>query len=381
METKHVRLVFCLLAGLVGCGSAPGGGGPASLPNGAPAAAAVSPGEVAASAQGDVQLCQSACAMLTQCGVAYGADCASNCLKAPVFVACARTAAPTCNALALCAFQQDSAASCGSATAGVPAGGESCGTTALCEGMCAVANQPASCRCACNAQMAPARAINLLVNNQCALAKCPAVCGPGGNGPACVTCFQTNCSVENTSCVAADSGAHAAPAAPPVAAPVIAPSPPAAIPAPAGTLDPQLTGAWPLTGVQVYWDGSNVPDWDASEAVLSQARGVPLTLAADGTFSLGTDTGNWTVTPFTPADKAVWGTGGRGPDGYARKVVLSQNGLVYTQGPVDDALPPGTAPWGLRVAFRVATPRPGNVIMFFQRHTTTSSSPGTGVKR
>jgi hypothetical protein len=116
-------------------------------------------------------------------------------------MACARNASD-CNGLALCAFRQDSALTCGNETAGFPAGGENCGTTALCEGMCVVANQPASCRCACNARMAPRHALNLLINNQCAVARCPAECGLGGNGPACVTCFQARCQAESARCAA-----------------------------------------------------------------------------------------------------------------------------------------------------------------------------------
>jgi hypothetical protein len=158
-------------------------------------------------AGGDMELCQRACATLTGCGVQYDATCAASCLQAPAFLACARTAAPTCNALALCALRQDSAWTCGNETAGYPAGSDSCGTAATCAGMCAVANQPASCRCACNARMAPAQAINLVINNQCALAKCAATCGPGGNGPACVTCFQQRCQAENLQCASAGAPA------------------------------------------------------------------------------------------------------------------------------------------------------------------------------
>lgn len=137
--------------------------------------------------------------------------------------------------------------------------------------------------------------------------------------------------------------------------------------APAGTLDAQLVGAWPVTSVQVYWDGSGVIDSTASEPLRTQLAAAPLLLGADGTFSLGTVTGTWTVIPFLATDKALWGTGGRGPEGYLREIVLVVNGRVYMRGPIDDPFPPATAPWGLRVAFRVASPQAGNVIVMFQR--------------
>jgi hypothetical protein len=45
-----------------------------------------------------------------------------------------------------------------------------------------------------------------LINDQCALARRPAECGPGGNGAACVTCFQSRCQAQSAQCVAAPSG-------------------------------------------------------------------------------------------------------------------------------------------------------------------------------
>jgi hypothetical protein len=211
MKTARVRVTLALTAALVAAGGCGDGGyadeeRPMTMTGGAgttgTATATATATRETMAASSDVDTCQRACAALTGCGVQFGADCAANCLRAPVFLACARTAEPTCNALALCALRQDSALTCGSETAGYPAGSDGCGTAATCEGMCAVTNQPASCRCACTARLAPGRAINLLINNQCALAKCAAACSPGGSGAACVTCFQERCQNESLQCVA-----------------------------------------------------------------------------------------------------------------------------------------------------------------------------------
>jgi hypothetical protein len=49
--------------------------------------------------------------------------------------------------------------------------------------------------------MAPGKAINLLINNQCAVATCSAACGPAGHGPACNACFTSGvCAAQNAQC-------------------------------------------------------------------------------------------------------------------------------------------------------------------------------------
>ncbi|HEY4184686.1 MAG TPA: hypothetical protein VGP07_06425 [Polyangia bacterium] len=146
--------------------------------------------------------------------------------------------------------------------------------------------------------------------------------------------------------------------------------------APTGTLDPQLVGVWPVTGVQVYWDGTSVPDWSASDPLQAQLASVALVLVADGTFAFGPVTGTWTVIPFLATDKALWGTGGRGPEGYPRELVLIVNGHVYTRGPIEDPSPPATTPWGLNAVFHVTTPQAGNVMLILERAATTTS-PGS----
>ena len=361
-----MAMAIWAMAAVTGCGGASG------EPTGAAGAAPSGTTPVDTTAgSADVAVCQRACSTLVGCGVEYDATCAASCLQQPLFLDCARTATD-CNGLALCAFRVDSTVTCGSPTAGYPAGAEACGTAATCQGLCAATSQPASCRCACNAQTAPSNAINLLINDQCALAKCPVDCGATGSGPACLSCFQAHCQAESAQCVAAvpaPTSTGTTPQGTPSAAPaqVKLPTQPTDEVAPAGTLDPQLVGSWPVTGVQVYWDGTGVVDWTASDPLHAQLASVPLALAADGTFSFGPVTGTWTVIPFLAADKALWGTGGRGPDGYAREIVLAVNGKVYTRGPIEDPSPPATAPWGLNIAFRVQSPQPGNVLVMFER--------------
>lgn len=222
--TTAAMAMWALVAALGGCG------GGAAEPAGTPVAGGGMTNATGATDQSsdDTAVCQRACSTLIGCGVEYDATCAANCVKTPAFVGCARTAT-TCNTLALCAFQASSAAVCGSAPAGYPAGAETCGTAATCQGLCVGTNQPASCQCACNAQMAAGNAINLLINDQCSVARCPVECGPTGSGSACLTCFQSHCQTENAQCLTATvatgttstgSTSTGTPAAAPLALPV-----------------------------------------------------------------------------------------------------------------------------------------------------------------
>lgn len=126
-------------------------------------------------------------------------------------------------------------------------------------------------------------------------------------------------------------------------------------------------GSWPVGGVQVYWDGNGVPDGTVSDSLQAQLAATALVLSADGTFSFGSVAGTWAVIPFIAADEVLWGTGGRGPDGYARELVLAVNGKQYTRGPIENPSPPATAPWGLNVSFRVQSPQAGDIMVMFER--------------
>lgn len=149
----------------------------------------------------DRQHCERSCARLIACGVPYDATCASNCLLAPVFLGCIKTAPQECNPLALCTFMQASAAFCGSDTAGYPAGTGRCGAAATCEGLCTAGNQPLSCRCPCWSELNPSRALYLLINNECAVSKCKTECSTPGGGAGCLACFAQKCSAENGQCM------------------------------------------------------------------------------------------------------------------------------------------------------------------------------------
>jgi hypothetical protein len=363
MSTRFAPLLLLLAS----CGAAPEttpANTGAYVP-GAPPAASASPADYAR--------CQAACSTLTACGVPFGPTCPTDCMATPVFRACVQTAPVTdCNALALCAFQQGAAASCGGQP-GVPAGTQSCATAALCEGMCTVADQPAACSCACAASLAPGKAIKLLINNQCAVAKCGAVCRPGASGAACLACFQANCQAENAQC-AADT-TTSAPVPPP------APAPTQTLPTPeaqAGELDPLLFGLWPLAGVDVFMEGATLPDAAASAAVTEKLGPQTLQLGSDGLYFMGAGRGTWRTVPFTAEDRARWGTGGLGPQGYARKLVLTNGEGVTLDGPITDPPPAGSAPIAIKLGASFAGPPPGHIVLNFVRRL---NAPSPGVKR
>ncbi len=145
--------------------------------------------------------CEDACDALIECGVLFDrATCSLSCQGSSEFSRCAGDATNDCNALALCAFEQNSADHCGGSS-GVPRGSESCADVADCEGKCSVAGGSESCSCSCRAKLAPAAALELLVNDQCALARCPEVCLVSGlPSPACVTCFGLRCQDKSDAC-------------------------------------------------------------------------------------------------------------------------------------------------------------------------------------
>jgi hypothetical protein len=149
----------------------------------------------------DAQRCSMACAKLATCGVDFGAGCSAGCQGSNTFLPCLRSAnLDDCNALALCTFAQSAHDFCPGG-GGIPNGTGTCNDAATCEGNCNV-NQPgvAACGCACVADLLPAKAINLLINNQCAITKCPTECGPTGSGVACNTCHAQKCMAELNQC-------------------------------------------------------------------------------------------------------------------------------------------------------------------------------------
>jgi len=214
-----MRRLYLALALVLGCGDsgssptndggATGGTGGVTATGGAGGAAAGAGGAGGSATGGmggggaamsDMQWCQQACTKLAGCQVGYDDACPANCLLAPVFLACVKTSPNECNPLALCTFKQAGALFCGGAAGGTPSGGGTCKAAADCEGSCTAMGKPISCSCACWAGLAPAKAINLLINNECATARCKTECGATGSGAACLACHAAKCATEAAQC-------------------------------------------------------------------------------------------------------------------------------------------------------------------------------------
>jgi hypothetical protein len=186
-----MRTIFILM--MLGCDSTPSTANDLSM--------AAMPDLAMPSGMTDKQICDTVCTTMISCGIEYGSGCSGGCQASDVFLPCAKMVSSTdCNALSLCAFKQYAKDICGN-VGGVPAGTNSCNDTANCEGTCN-ATQPgvASCVCSCIAGLLPVKASALLINNQCALAKCPTECGPTSSGAACNTCAANMCVSEHGQC-------------------------------------------------------------------------------------------------------------------------------------------------------------------------------------
>jgi hypothetical protein len=147
----------------------------------------------------DQQYCDTACASLIGCGVAYDNTCSTNCLTAaPVFLSCVKAlpSATDCNALAICSFKQYAATYCGGGAG--PTGGGSCNGAQACEVDCI--GKGTTCACACISGMSSTKALNLLINNACSLGKCPTDCGPTGTVAGCAICSNQMCAAANSQC-------------------------------------------------------------------------------------------------------------------------------------------------------------------------------------
>jgi len=111
-----------------------------------------------------------------------------------------KSSANECNALALCPFKQGGSFFCGGEAGGTPSGSGTCKAAADCEGACTAGGMPISCSCKCWVGVSPAKALNLLINNECANARCKTECGPGGTGMACLACHAAKCASEAAQC-------------------------------------------------------------------------------------------------------------------------------------------------------------------------------------
>ena len=141
-------------------------------------------------------LCDQACFALSSCGDFIDAACSPGCQSAASsFLTCVRAADTDCNALAACVLTS----ACGGRG---PTGNTSCHTAAQCEAGCNTVTPGPACLCGCVGQLDPHHAIELLVNNSCALARCASTCtaGPAFNGVACNACFAMMCADQNAMC-------------------------------------------------------------------------------------------------------------------------------------------------------------------------------------
>jgi hypothetical protein len=152
-----------------------------------------------ADAAGDEQICSTACTALTGCGVTYPTSCATDCLAKSVFIACAASAGTDCNALALCAFEQSAATNCSSG-AGVPSGTGSCDALRTCNAGCFSSASKTSCTCTCETALAPAKALDALVDDTCAQTKCASQCSGTSTATECGACETTNCASQVSQC-------------------------------------------------------------------------------------------------------------------------------------------------------------------------------------
>lgn len=198
-DTRYTTFIASLALALAAWTVACGGGEGAAPPPGYAVAVAPVPAPQPVVVTNDLAVCQQACSGLVACGAPVAQSCIADCLAAPTFLNCARTAGANCNALALCTFREWSAETCGGEFVGVPRGAETCGTAANCEGNCTLFNQSASCSCACAASLHPSEAIDLLLNNACATTRC-AACRTPGQGAACISCFQAACATQSARC-------------------------------------------------------------------------------------------------------------------------------------------------------------------------------------
>jgi hypothetical protein len=180
-----------LAALLPSCGGS-GGGGVSVLG---------SEGGVAA----DETTCDQACSALIACGVPYdAATCATDCLASSEFLTCARPLGGSdCNALALCAFKESAAESC-SGGVGVPAGTASCSDYRSCNGGCfslSTVTEADTCICDCASTLAPSKAINGLIEDECGPTLCAAACTPPGSAADCAACQSAMCASQQQQCV------------------------------------------------------------------------------------------------------------------------------------------------------------------------------------
>ena len=135
--------------------------------------------------------CDKACAKLSSCGVLQDqTKCATDCKAQSSFQTCIHGVVDDCNGLSQCVFKQ--------VCLGAPMGRSSCRAAAGCIARCSYGD--ASCACGCSADLTPNHSINLLINNACAVFRCPMACGPGSSALVCGGCFSQQCTQQAEQC-------------------------------------------------------------------------------------------------------------------------------------------------------------------------------------
>jgi hypothetical protein len=173
----------------IGCGGSSGSQSDMAAP----------PPDLSVPSLSDKQLCDNACATMIGCGIQYDNTCSGNCqTKAPVFLACIRTAGNDCNALTLCAYQQFSVASCGGGSAGVPQGTSTCNDLRICNANCIDTHAGLPCYCSCLAALSPSLAVNSLIDSQCSNVHCSAPCMV--SAASCGSCQMQYCVAQSAQC-------------------------------------------------------------------------------------------------------------------------------------------------------------------------------------
>jgi hypothetical protein len=136
--------------------------------------------------------CDAACSTLLACGVQGIGDeptCSANCQTsaAATFLACVKAGNPgDCNSMSTCIIKQ----TCNL----VPNGSNSCQLTATCELNCPAGD--VACGCACVSALQPAKARNIIINNNCVLFNCQGCT----NATTCGICIQGRCSQQAQQC-------------------------------------------------------------------------------------------------------------------------------------------------------------------------------------
>ncbi len=91
-------------------------------------------------------------------------------------------------------------------------------------------------------------------------------------------------------------------------------------------VDPALVGGWRVYSARVFYEAGG--GGDLSNVITTQ-----LQLSADGTWSFGSSSGDWSVSAIAPDDWSRWGVAAYGP---TRKIELAGWNRDAADGPIDE---------------------------------------------